>query len=921
VNRKITFILFLIFLVLPALSKYHPEIKWREIAKNKFIIVYPLGYEKEAFYTLEAAPIIYNNLYNIWGNHIKNKIRIVLTDAYDESNGNATFFPFNQIEIYLFNPPPDSSIGNCKDWIKMVLSHEMTHLFNFHSGSKFIRFLRKIFGHNPLLFPFIQTPVWVTEGLAIFGESQLNQGGRLNTPNFNIILSSMVKANYIPNWRNIYGEPTFWPGPESKYLFGSKFIQFLAERYGNDKIPEFIKYYTKFIVTLHSPYRFHVFFKKRLSVLWKEFKNSIKISQNPRKEKMKRLTNCGMYKQYPVVISENKCIFARMDFKEYPGLWEINLKNQQMNCLIKRSGINSLSYSKGNHKIYFSATDYSKTFYVFSDIYEYDIKKKIQKQLSKGSRLFYPVKLPESKFLYCVKRKKTKSYLAIFDLEEQKEKIISDGFEGISFLSISPDKKHIATSLKRKNKNWNIAVFDKNGKLIRTITRNKGKHYYPVWKNNHELYYITEYQNNYCLAMFSMIEQMNYIYNENALPAIKYFSFLPDHDFILSSIFDSNGDNFGLVNITTLKREKIPLSKNDTMNEVLQQTLQFKTKKYNSLRDLIPKYFNFSYRYGGNDIQPGLLLTGTDALSIHSFTLEGFYGIKTNTFNLGINYTYEGLYPTIMINLTNYSDLNRSQENEEYIYSSREIAFVSIYPLHYTERHQSYIYTDIHFEKITEKYLTSAEKSSVKLNGIKVGFLFLSAQKYYDSFSQSDGISFSLTYSKDMKTFGSDYNLNTVAFEFKQYISLFRPNVLAFRFGVSNSWGEAQYLFYMGGANSKEDFHIAGDNMFDLMRGFPSGYFSGSGGFIINLEYRMLFAKLERKILISRSIEQFYLSIFADIGNLWNETKKLNPSYSFGLEMNMVILLGKRVTLTGGVAYGKNPVHSPVFYFRIGKSF
>ncbi|MFC2155428.1 hypothetical protein ACFLRB_02925 [Acidobacteriota bacterium] len=200
-------------------------------------------------------------------------------------------------------------------------------------------------------------------------------------------------------------------------------------------------------------------------------------------------------------------------------------------------------------------------------------------------------------------------------------------------------------------------------------------------------------------------------------------------------------------------------------------------------------------------------------------------------------------------------------------------------------------------------------------------YLFTSLKKYYDSISYADGVSFTLSYALENK-FSESFIINTLAFEYRQFLSVFRSNVFALRFAVSDSWGEGRRLFYMGGAESKDGFSIAGSNMFTLMRGFPRGYFSGYGGYLLNLEYRLSLFKVERVFTVIRSIHRVYLTLFSDIGNLWCYDKRINPTYSYGFEINVVAHIGDgKFTFSGGAAVGKHPRSGPVYYLRMGRSF
>jgi hypothetical protein len=115
----------------------------------------------------------------------------------------------------------------------------------------------------------------------------------------------------------------------------------------------------------------------------------------------------------------------------------LNIKTGKIKSLIKKSIINGLSYSQINNKLYFSSVNYIKSYYKYSDIYEYDLNTRKSKRLSKGKRLFYPIKIEQSNRFYCVKRIKNKSFIVLFDQSSKKEKIISKGFNSISHISLS----------------------------------------------------------------------------------------------------------------------------------------------------------------------------------------------------------------------------------------------------------------------------------------------------------------------------------------------------------------------------------------------------------------------------------------------------------------------------------------------------
>jgi hypothetical protein len=935
-------------------GKYHHEIKWKEISNERFIVVFPEGYQDEAVYTLKTAQQLYDRLIHLWGTRDpgQSKTRILLSDGCDDSNGSATFFPYNQIEVYLFTPPPDSTIGSGRDWVRLVLAHELTHIINFNAGSGFTYFMRKIFGSNPLLYPVIYVPAWILEGMAVYAESQTNEGGRLNTPDYRLMLNHIARAGKMPALGDFWGEPTSWPGSTSKYLYGAAFINFLAEKYGDPKIPELVKTFAYYpipftfthgleprLLNIHQ--RFKRVFKKNIRQLWREFLQHFKTrtqenmnipdSPNNPHNQITFLTQTGMYKKYPIYTQDEKIFYVNHNYTEYPGIYQLDIKTRKSRRLIEKSGINGLYYSPQENRIYFSAADYFKAFYRFSDIYYLDVGSNKVNRLTRGARLFYPVKDPlTANKIYCVKRVNTRSYLAVFDLKTNSSKIISEGFDSMAYIAVSPDNRYIAASLKRKDREWAIALFNPTGQLEKVLTVGQGKCYYPVWKNAHELFFICQYNDNYCLAALDLQTDIFSIYDDPHIPGVYFFSLKPgkNQDNLVASVFDSSGYNLGLVDLPGLEK-KVKEEEKEKDGEETQGVEgksdplpPYKSKSYNSWRELFPKYISGYVGYSGNQLKPGIIMNGHDLSYRNSFIFGTFSGTRSKTIDFDFTYIYDGWYPTLSFRYSDLSNFNRSSDYGNFIHNEKKFELEGFYPLGINERHRAYLYSNFHFETASDHYLNLSRQNRFKHNGIKLGIFYTSAQRYYDSISYADGISLSLSYSREFRWLGSDYNINTAAVQYKQYISLFRPNVLAVHLGVMDSWGEATRLFYMGGAESKEGFHVAGDDLFDLMRGYPPGYRVGSGGYLFNIEYRVSLFKIEKALWIFRSFERLYLSLFTDIGHLWMQKWSLSPSYSLGMELNLVAFLGElKLNIAGGMAVGCRPSHSPILYMRIGNSF
>lgn len=977
---QICFIALFILLFSPFSSpaKYHPEIKWKEISAKPFIVVFPDGYEEIADYTLNWAQCLYKDQLEFWGGDIRlqGPIRILLTDVYDIANGSATFFPYNRIELFLFNPPPDSSLGGYDEWVKLVLSHELTHIIHFNWGSGFSYFWRTIFGTNPLLYPTVVIPPWLIEGTAVFDESRVNRWGRLDTPDYSLLLNQLTAAGKIRDWRRIWGDSTAWPGGTTPYLYGAAFCKFLEQRYGKDKLPLLLRHYARHPVPVIFPkkkgpvilsfqYRIKEVFGKDIDELWAEFnvylKNLAKESTENKSAAgaVRFLTRTGKSKLYPVVLNARRIAYVNSNYKEYPGIYMLDIADGTSRRLTQTYNVTSMHYSKRDKRIYYSATEYNRAYYRYSDIYSIDPFSGKKKRLSHGKRLFYPVTAPivtngdnrtdnfesnNNTYIYCIKRIKMKSYLCRFYPQNGTEELISGGYDSLAFPSVSPDERQIAVSLKEHGQNWRIALFklphnDSPMKMSSPalLTNGNVKSFYPRWYNREHLFYISEHSGEYRLAEMNTNEQAIYIkvYSTPGLPSLKSFDFLPGqegHIQLTGSFYDKNGFNIGVLDTTGIKTEKIPHSSStvktnsDTPASLAETNSRTghssMAKRYNRLRELLPKYIIPGYRKGGNEYQPGISIGGSDLTGTHSYGLDGYYGFNSDKAGVRLKYTYDGLFPTLSFTYSDLSGSYSTSHSLQYIHNRKIFEFSMLYPLSFHQRSQLYLFSDIHFETVSDFIPTTKEHFGYRVNGMKLALFFNSAVRYYDSISDADGMQFSLSYSREFKFLGSDYRIEAAALDYKYYLALGRPNVLALRLAAIESWGEARRLIYMGGSDSQTGFQVVGNDLFNLMRAYPAGYFTGTGGFIVNAEYRISLFKPESVFFVFRSVERVYLSLFADAGNVWQDNIKIHPSFSLGTEFNVLTYLGEfKLNIAAGMAVGLRPNHKPLFYLRLGRAF
>jgi len=168
-------------------------------------------------------------------------VDLVLFDNVDFSNGFTTVFPSNRIAVYVSPPAGDPILAPYDDWLRLVITHELTHVFHLDRTRGLWRVAQRVLGRAPGSFPNAYQPSWVSEGLATYYESRLTAGGRLRASLHDQILASAAKDHRWPRPGDATLLSPVWPGGFRPYAWGSHFFQWQARAAGDSVVPRFVE--------------------------------------------------------------------------------------------------------------------------------------------------------------------------------------------------------------------------------------------------------------------------------------------------------------------------------------------------------------------------------------------------------------------------------------------------------------------------------------------------------------------------------------------------------------------------------------------------------------------------------------------------------------------------------------------------------
>ncbi len=205
---------------------------------------------------------------------------VILADQTELSNGFATPLPYDTMFITAVWPAGSDFIGNTDDWLRLVFTHEFTHIVHLDRSEGWARVVRGIFGRTPVAFPNLFLPTWQIEGLAVYEESVLTGDGRLHAGDFRAITSEAARAGRLEPLDRVNGPIIDWPDGNAPYAYGVGFHAYLADTYGAAKFAELAEATARRVPYTASRV-FERVYGQPLGALWKDYESSLVQSSAP----------------------------------------------------------------------------------------------------------------------------------------------------------------------------------------------------------------------------------------------------------------------------------------------------------------------------------------------------------------------------------------------------------------------------------------------------------------------------------------------------------------------------------------------------------------------------------------------------------------------------------------------------------------
>jgi hypothetical protein len=169
------------------------------------------------------------------------RIDLVVSDQMDFANGFATVFPSPRIVLYPYPPVADLALQRYDRWLRLLLTHELAHVFHMDLARGWWRLGRAVFGRAPAFFPNALLPTWFIEGLAVHYETRLTGGGRAAGSYQAAVVDAQAAEVGALTIDAANAASPRWPGGNRPYAFGGAFFARLTAQHGDSVMERLVR--------------------------------------------------------------------------------------------------------------------------------------------------------------------------------------------------------------------------------------------------------------------------------------------------------------------------------------------------------------------------------------------------------------------------------------------------------------------------------------------------------------------------------------------------------------------------------------------------------------------------------------------------------------------------------------------------------
>jgi hypothetical protein len=924
------FLLFALDVPLAAASnRYDPRLRFRTLSTARFDVHFHQGEEVLAKRLAVIAERVATDLEPTLGAP-RQRVTVILVDQTDLANGWATPTPYNLIEITAVPPHGDSSIGNTADWLRLVFTHEYTHVLHLERAGGWIGRGRRLFGRLPLLHPNLFLPMSQIEGLAVFEESRLTGEGRIPAGDFRLVVGQAAAARRFEPLDRATLAPVDWPSGSLPYAYGGYFTEYLAGKYGEASLTRLADATASRLPYLGAG-AYRKVYRKSLGDLWKDFETDAAARAVPRPSIAHRLTRHGHWVSGPRFTADDRLFYSIAGAHDFPALMELTPSGGRT----VTTRVLGSSVAAAGRELVFDQLELVRSIAVLSDLYAVSADGGSRRALTRHARAMDPDVSPDGRTIVCAVQLTGRRILATLPYSPTGAShapvpLVDEAATEFSAPRWSPDGREIVAERRRLGQASEIVVIDAVSGTLRVLTASaRGRNVTPVWTPGGEEVLFASDRDGAAFSLYRVAANGTSLRNATNLgnsaqsPALSTDgSRLVFVGYTLDGydLFEAAASS---VEWRPVAAEAAAAAASPAIDAAADTTLR--ARPYRPWSTLAPRFWVPVIDEDDDRLAVGAATAGIDALGRH-----GYYAAATWTsrarpdWNAG--YAYDRWLPTLFVDLSDSIDLWRQGT-----VSVRELNAGAVIPFRKFRRGHS-IFAGFHgaAEQFDCGPCAPPIDARIERRAVRAGWQFGAARTYGYSISREQGWSATVASELTRSELGASGNASSVIADARGYIRTWpRHGVVAVRGAFARAAGDASVrrVFSAAGSDAQSGgIHFSFDAI-GLMRGFDASKVAGSRAAVLNADYRVPLRWVERGAgtwpVFLRAIHG---AVFVDRGAAWDSSRDQHWRTSFGAELSADVVLGYwlPVTVASGVAWREDPsraVRGATAFMRVGRAF
>lgn len=878
------------------------------------------------------------------------RTEVLFTDDIDTANGSAVVTLRPVMRLYADAPDSRSVLNDYEDYLWALIVHEYTHILHLDRVEGIPSVINHIFGK--VFVPNGFTPRWLTEGYATYEESNLSAGGRIRSSLFDMWLRASVVDGRPFRLDEASHIPTAWPGGSLAYLYGGRFLRYVAERVGPEKLGPYFGHYGSrpipFAINRSAKNVFAIdwvtLYDDWIASLTAHYQAQLKPVRDAGITPLRPLTRSGENTDLPRFSRDGSRVFYSEGGRDRRyGIRSVALDGSDDRLEVPLWQPVVFDLSRDNRWLVFAASEVYRENYVAEELFLVDREKQSRPQrLTFGLRGTDPAFHPDGTRIAFIGRSGAGStYLGEYDLHSRQVRVLftpplgerlftpAYGHDGETLVFT----QQVGRFQQLRRFHFDDARVDKLGPTTAMVVE-------PTVGSDGKVYLSSDRSGIYNVYRLDPATGVS-----EQLTNLETGAFRPqtsaDGKLLAVATYSSRGFDIATVALDQRFAGESPAAVSRPEPFFRDDPLDvYPVHDYRSRDTLWPQYWSPLIVSDPLGTVIGASTDGSDIVGKHAYRLQGSYGLASQEPGFSAAYTNNALSPSVGLGVS--SGIAQAAGFEQGTYDRRWTATLAS-SMTFTRRSNelSTVITGGYEFRTFDPRVSLAYQPDGPLpllpragtsGALSISVGLSTARSTTNAISAERGGSFSLTVRRSgPETFGS-FEFATAEARGTAFLTMpwRRHHVLAFRGALGVGKGDlgSRQLFALGGLTVEEPLlqllegRSSGG---DVLRGYPPGFLGGNSFGLGSLEYRFPVSDLNRGLFsLPFFFRRVHAAVFTDAGTVGDDALALQrPRVSVGLELRLELLLrydyGSLLRL--GYAQGLSEGGGPTAYVTVGSTF